>query len=64
MTNYILYGVVSATVLMTSWASFAGWGLAQPEKEERSVRQGSTHTARSSRGFVYLGRGHGYYGGK
>jgi hypothetical protein len=50
---------------MTVYASYAGWGIAKPVRETKSVRHGSRRVTRT-RGHYYhhYGRTHGHYYGK
>jgi hypothetical protein len=59
----IIIGGTAVAGLLGTAASYSGWGLDQPQRIQRSVRHGSTHR-RHRRGFFYVGRRHGHYGGK
>lgn len=56
-----LVGILGATLIVSTWASYAGWSAPVPEKEPPSIREGSAkggaaHGRSGTRFFI--GGGH------
>jgi hypothetical protein len=61
----LFIAAMAGTLLISSYASYAGWGMGQPRvSRKESVREGSNR--RSSTYFVHTSGGRSYssYGGK
>ncbi len=63
MAAKIAIGAMTAMTGLAFWASYAGWGLAKPVKQTKSVRHGSRHVSRGPY-YHHFGRTHGHYHGK
>ena len=59
-----LFGVLSASLIMSTWGSYAGWSAPVPEKEPPSIREGSAKGPQRGRSGTRFFIGGGYLSGK